>query len=290
VLERLAPAVFVLIWSTGWIVAKVVAVAGGDPLTFLVLRYVVAGVLIAAFALAVRAQWPVRGQDWGHAAVTGILLHAIYLGGVWWPISVGLPAGLSAVIVALQPLLTAVLAAPLIGERLSPRNALGVVIGFGGVLLVLAPRLIGISGEALDGLLIPIAVNVASTIAVTLGTFYQKRFVAAGDLRTITVVQYFGALVVTLPIAWLIEPMHIPATVGIAYAALWSILVLSIGAIFLMLMLIRRGAVSRVASLIYLVPPTAAIQAWLLFGETMTLVQIAGLVITAAGVYLATRK
>lgn len=289
-LERLSPALFVLIWSTGWIVAKFVAVAKADPLTFLILRYVAAGLLIAIFALLVRAEWPSRGRDWLHAAITGILLHALYLGGVWWPISVGLPAGLSAVIVALQPLLTALLAWPLVGERLSPRNAAGVAIGFAGVLMVLTPRLVGIDAGALKGMLVPIAVGLVSTLAVTLGTFYQKRFAAKGDLRTITVIQYLGALVVTLPVAWAIEPMHIPVTTTTVLVALWSILVLSIGAIFLMLMMIRRGAVSRVASLIYLVPPAAALQAWLFFGETMTTVQIAGMMIAAFGVYLATRK
>lgn len=289
-LERIAPALFVLIWSTGWIVAKYVVVARADPLTFLALRYVTAGIVIALFAWAVRAQWPKRREDWGHALVSGVLLHAIYLGGVWYAIGAGLPAGLSALIAAVQPLLTAVLARPLLGERISPRNALGVMVGFVGVLAVLAPRMTNLTLAELPDFALPVAVNLFGMLGVTLGTFYQKRHIASGDLRSITAIQYLGALLVTLPVAWLVEPMQIPLTWESLYALLWSVLVLSIGAISLMLVMIRRGAVSRVASLIYLIPPTAAVQAWLMFGETLSGIQIAGMALTAVGVYLATRK
>lgn len=289
-LERIAPALFVLIWSTGWIVAKYVVVARADPLTFLALRYVTAGIVIALFAWAVRAEWPRRREDWGHALVSGVLLHAIYLGGVWYAIGAGVPAGLSALIAAVQPLLTAVLARPLLGERISPLNAAGVAVGFAGVLAVLAPRTASLALADLPAFALPLAVNLFGMLGVTLGTFYQKRHVASGDLRSITAIQYLGALIVTLPVAWLVEPMQIPLTWESLYALLWSVLVLSIGAISLMLVMIRRGAVSRVASLIYLIPPTAAVQAWLMFGETMSGLQIAGMALTAVGVYLATRK
>lgn len=289
--ERLAPALFVLIWSTGWIVGKYVFLIGADPVTFLALRYVTAGIIVTALALMARATWPQTRAEWGHAMVTGVLLHAIYLGGVWWAIAHGLPASISALLAATQPLMTAFLAAPLLGERVSRLNAIGVAIGFIGVILVLAPRFAGIEAGALATLLIPIAINIIAMIGVTLGTFYQKRFGASGDLRSITAVQYLGALLVTLPLLPFIEPeMKIPRTIESLYALGWSVLVLSIGAIFLMLEMIRRGKVSKVASLIYLIPPTAALQAWLLFGETLTMVQIAGMVVTAAGVYLATRR
>jgi drug/metabolite transporter (DMT)-like permease len=290
VLERLAPALFVLIWSTGWIVAKYVVVARADPLSFLALRYATAGVVITLFALAVGAEWPKRRNDWLHAIVSGILLHAVYLGGVWWAIGAGLPAGLSALIAALQPLLTILIARFLLGEKVTPGNALGVAIGLAGVLAVLSPRLAGVESGALARFAAPVTVNVIAMIGVTAGTFYQKRFVASGDLRSLTAVQYLGALIVTLPLAYALEPMQIPLTRETAYALAWSVLVLSIGAIALMLMMIRRGAVSRVASLIYLIPPTAAVQAFVMFDETLSLVQIAGMGVTAIGVYLATRK
>lgn len=290
-LERFIPALFVLIWSTGWIVAKYVVVANADPVTFLALRYAVAGAVIALFALAVRAEWPKRMADWGHAMVSGVLLHAIYLGGVWWAIGAGLPAGISALIAAVQPLLTAFLAYPLLRERISRINALGIAVGFAGVVVVLAPRTAGLRLADLPAFALPIAVNLVGMLGVTLGTFYQKRHGAAGDLRAITAIQYLGALIVTLPVAAVVEPnMIIPVTWESLYALIWSVLVLSIGAISLMLIMIRRGAVSRVASLIYLIPPTAAVQAWLMFGETLTFVQVGGMVLTALGVYLATRR
>jgi len=290
VLDRFIPALFVLIWSTGWIVGKYVVVVKADPVTFLALRYFTAGLLIAAFAGIVGAKWPQTRAEWGHALVAGILLHAVYLGGVWWAIGAGLPAGISALIAAVQPLLTGLLAWPLLRERISRVNALGILIGFLGVLAVLAPRVAGLSPAELPAFAVPVAVNLVGMLGVTLGTFYQKRHGATGDLRSVTAIQYLGAFVVTLPVAWLIEPMVIPWTIESLYALLWSVLVLSIGAISLMLLMIRRGAVSKVASLIYLVPPTAAVQAWLMFGETLTPAQIGGMALTALGVYLATRK
>ncbi len=289
-LEKIAPALFVLIWSTGWIVAKYAFVTGSDPLTFLVVRYALAGLVIAAFAFAVSARWPATPQQWLHGMVSGVLLHAIYLGGVWWVIGQGLPAGLSALIAALQPLLTALLARPLLGERISPVNAVGVVLGLVGVLIVLSPKLTGLAPGALGDYAVLIGVNVVAMVSVTAGTFYQKRYVATADLRAVTSVQYLGALLATLPAAMLLEPMRVPLTPETLLGFFWSVVVLSIGAISLMLMMIRRGAVSRVASLIYLIPPTAAIQAWLMFGETLTPIQILGNVVTAFGVYLATRK
>ena len=289
--ERFAPALFVLIWSTGWIVGKYVSVIHADPVTFLALRYVTAGAIIVVMALVSRAEWPKTAAEWLHAAITGVLLHAIYLGGVWWAINAGLPAGISALIAATQPLMTALLARPLLGERINRINALGIAIGFVGVMAVLAPRFASVDMARFGDFAWPIVVNLIAMVGVTLGTFYQKRHGASGDLRSITAIQYLGALAVTLPLLPLIEPrMYIPWQIESLYALGWSVLVLSIGAIFLMLEMIRRGKVSKVASLIYLIPPTAAVQAWLLFGETLNGVQIAGMAVTAVGVYLATKK
>lgn len=284
----LAPAFFVLIWSTGWIVAKYAA-PFADPLTFLALRYLIAAVLIAGAALVAGVPLPRRGAAWFHAAVTGVLLHALYLGGVWWAIRHGLPAGISALIAAVQPLMTAALAPMLLGEKVRPLQWAGIGVGFAGVLGVLAPKLAGLEMAALAPLAGAVAVNVGAMVSVTCGTLYQKKFVADGDLRWISTIQYLSALAVTVPIALATEDLRFEMRWETYAAMAWAVVVLSIVAIFLMLWLIRAGAVSRVASLIYLVPPTAAVQAWAMFGETLSAIQVGAMGVAAFGVYLATR-
>ncbi len=287
-LLALAPAAFVVIWSTGWIVAKYAA-PHADPLTFLAIRFAIAAAVIAPLAMAMNAPWPKDRRAMLHAAFSGVLLHAFYLAGVWWAIGQGLPAGVSALIAAIQPLLSVALARQA-GETLRPVNLVGIVIGFGGVLGVIAPKLAGVSVAGLSGLGFAVLVNALGMISVTAGTFYQKRFVASGDLRTITVLQYVGASLATFPLALMFEPMRFDLTVETLLAMIWSVVVLSMGAIGLMLMMIRRGAVSKVAALIYLVPPTAALQAYWMFGETLTLLQVVFMAVAAFGVFLATRK
>lgn len=288
-LLRAAPIIFVLIWSTGWISARYGA-PYADPLTFLAIRYVLAGLVLTVLAVTMRASWPARRADYGHAMMSGVLLHAIYLGGVWWAIRHGLPAGISGLIAAVQPILTALLAPMILGERISRAHWLGILLGFVGIALVLQPQLMGLTGEAFAATLWPMAINVAAMISVTAGTFYQKRFIATGDLRTVTVLQYAGAALATLPVALLTENMRIEWNTTIILVMAWSVLALSIGAIGLLLLLIRKGAVSKAAALIYLVPPSVALEAYFLFGETMTLLQVLGMLITAAGVALATRR
>lgn len=281
-LDRIAPPLFVLIWSTGWIAAGYAA-KSSDPLTFLAVRFALAGAALAAFAFVARAPWPRRPRDWGAAMASGVLLHAIYLGGVWWAVRQGLPASVSGLLAALQPILTAALAPLLIGEPISRRQWLGVLVGVAGVALVLEPRLSAVSGAALRAAVVPIFVNVVGMIGVTLGAFFQKRFVAAGDLRTTTVAQYLGALLVTAPVAMATERMRIGLDATTVLTMLWSVFALSIGAIGLLLALIRRGAVARAAALIYLIPPTVALEAWLLFGEMLAPLQVAGMVLAALG-------
>ncbi|MGL4728428.1 MAG: DMT family transporter [Bosea sp. (in: a-proteobacteria)] len=288
-LLRLAPILFVLIWSTGWVVAGLAA-PYADPLTFLSVRYAVAAVAMAGIALALKAAWPLSRADYGHALVSGVLLHAIYLGGVWWAVRHGLPAGISGLIAALQPILTALLAPALLAERISTRQWAGVGLGFLGIALVLQPKLAGVAPGVMGAVLLPILVNIVSMISVTAGTFYQKRFIATGDLRTVTTLQYVGALLVTLPVAYLLEPMVIQWNGTMVFVLAWSVLALSLGAIGLYLMLIRKGEVSRAATLIYLIPPTVAVQAWLFFGETLGAIQLIGMAVTVAGVALATRR
>lgn len=287
-LLALAPAVFVLIWSTGWIVAKYSA-PYADPLTFLAARFAIAAAVIAPIALVMKAPWPRDGRAMAHAAISGVLLHAIYLGGVWWAIGQGLPAGVSALIAAVQPLASVALAR-FAGERLRLINIIGIILGFAGVIGVIAPKLTGVSVAGLSGLGFAVLINTIGMIAVTAGTFYQKRYIASGDLRTVTVLQYVGAFVATLPMAMLFEPMRFEMRLETWAAMAWSVIVLSMGAIGLMLMMIRRGAVSKVAALIYLVPPTAALQAYFMFGETLTGMQVVFMVVVAFGVFLATRR
>ena len=283
------PAVFVLLWSTGWVVARYAA-PHADPLTFLSVRYIAAFVCIAIFALVVRAPWPKNRSALIHTLLSGALIHGFYLASVWHAIKEGVPAGVSGLIAALQPLMTAALSGWLIGEAITRRQWFGVAIGFIGVMMVLEPKLAGGIGEDTKALAVPIVLNVLGMLSVTLGSFYQKRYLGVGDLRTITAMQYVGALIVTLPFALLAEPMRFDLVPETFYALAWAVIPLSIGAVGLMLVMIRNGAVSRVASLIYLVPPAVAIQTYLLFDERMVPIQIAGLFATAAGVYLATGK
>jgi drug/metabolite transporter (DMT)-like permease len=283
------PALFVFFWSTGWIAAKYAA-PHADPLWYLTIRFACAGIIIALYAIAMRAPWPTGRRAWLHALVSGALLHGIYLGGVWWAVKHGLSAGISGLLAALQPLLTALLAPYLLKETITARQWTGVGIGLFGVLLVLSPKLgvaLGGTGEAAW---MALGINIIGMFAVTAGSFYQKRFVSGADLRTVTSVQYLGAIAVVLPFALATEELHFDHSLTLYAVLAWSVLVLSVFTIAIMLMMINRGEVTRVSVLIYLVPSTVAVQAWLLFGETLNAVQITGMVLTAAGVYMATRK
>ncbi|MCX7325670.1 MAG: DMT family transporter [Hyphomicrobiales bacterium] len=286
---RLAPVAFVLIWSTGWISAGYSA-PYADPLTFLTVRFSCAAVLLALLAFATGAPWPKGARSWGHAFLAGALLHGIYLAGVWWAVRHGLPAGISGLLAALQPILTAAFSPWLLGERISPIRWTGIAIGFAGIALVLLPKLVGLSTDILWLALVPILVNLVGMFAVTFGSFYQKRFQQSGDLTTMTAVQYLGAIAVTLPLAAALEPMVITWNLTMVFVLAWSVVGLSLGGIALFLLLIRRGEVSRAATFIYLVPPTVAIEAYFLFGEQLAAIQIIGMVVAVFGVVLASRK
>ncbi|GGC50678.1 DMT family transporter [Chelatococcus reniformis] len=279
--DRLAPPAFVLIWASGFIVARLVA-PHAEPLTFLTARYVGTTALLTLLALIAGASWPATGRAWFDAIVAGILLQAIYLGGVFWAVRHGLPAGIAALITSMQPILTGLLAGPLLGEKVTVRRWVGLVAGVVGVALVLAPKL-GVS----DGLpLAALFACIVSMLAVTLGTLWQKR-TGGGDLRTQAAVQFAAALVVTLPVALLTENLEFDASAEVWVGLAWAVLGLSTGGILLLLGLIRRGAVAGVSALFYLVPPVAAVMAYALFGEQLGLVQIAGMAIAVAGVALA---
>ena len=286
-LDRLAPAIFVLLWSTGWVVAKY-ATFVSEPLTFLSIRYLTAAILFAGFCLVSGAAWPRDRRTIVHAVISGAFLHGIYLGAVWWAIGQGVPAALSSIIAALQPLMTALAAPFFIGERLSGTQKMGLGLGFLGVLLAVLPKFFGHGAAEIPAL--AIIVNMLGMAAVTYGTIYQKQYLPTGDIRAIATLQYVGALIVTFPFAAGLENLHVDF--GLTFVALlaWAVLGISMGAILLLLYLLRRGQVSRAASLIYLVPPIAALQAAVIFGEELTIPMILGTTISVLGVYLTNRK
>lgn len=288
---RHAPLLFVLLWSTGFIGAKL-GLPHAPPLGFLATRYVCVIVLMTAAALWARAAWPQGPRAWGHLAVAGLLVHATYLGGVFTSISQGLPAGVSSLVVGLQPLLTAVGAGWVLGETVRPRQWLGLVLGLVGVVLVLTSRLAG-AGFDLHTLtrlaeLPGLWPSVIALGGITAGTLYQKRFCPRFDLRTGAVAQFLPCLAVTGALALTTETRAIEWSSGAFQFALgWLVLVLSVGAIALLNLLIRSGTAVNVASLFYMVPPCTAVIAWALFGETLGPLAMVGMVTAMGGVYLA---
>ena len=275
------PIVFVLIWSTGFIVARY-GMPHSPPLKFLLVRYLLSVLCFMAWALLARAQWPVGRMQWLHLAVTGVLMHAGYLGGVWSAVKLGMGAGLVALLVGLQPVLTAIWVSQR-GGKVSARQWGGLALGFVGLAMVVWDKL-G-TGEIHAATL---ALSLLALLSITTGTLYQKRFVAPCDVRTANLVQLFAAFAVTLPFA-LMEPEQMRWNMELAGAMAWSVLALSLGGSSLLYLLIQRGAATAVTSLLYLVPPTTAIMAWLLFGEPITAFIIAGTALTAFGVSLVVR-
>jgi drug/metabolite transporter (DMT)-like permease len=283
-LVRAMPAVFVLIWSTGFVVARY-GMPHAPPLTFLSWRYALSILAFGLWIAASRPAWPATRTQWLHLAVTGVLIHAGYLGGVWAAVKAGISAGTVALIVGLQPVLTALWVSASGSEhRIAPRQWAGLMLGLLGLSLVVWRKLgIGEVGT------VNLALSIGALLSITLGTLYQKRFVAPCDVRTANTVQLLAALVVTLPFAWLEqEPIRLhPELVG---AMAWSVLVLTLGGSSLLYLLIQRGAATRVTSLLYLVPPTTAVMAWLLFAEALTGMVLLGLALTAVGVGLVVRE
>lgn len=277
------PALFVLIWSTGFIGARY-AMPHAEPFTFLAMRFALALCLLLPWVALTRAPWP-RGGPALHACIAGSLIHGLYLGGVFYAVRHGLPAGIAALIVGLQPIVTALMAASFLGERITPRHWTGLLLGLLGVGLVVVPN-ISSGGDYRLQTLLPV---ILAAIAISAGTVWQKRFVGGVDLRTGTALQYVGALVPVALMALATETMAVDWTGELVFALAWLTVVLSIGAILLLLFMIREGAVSRVASLMYLTPGVTAVMAFLLFGESLTAVQLLGLVIAGVGVHAAMR-
>jgi drug/metabolite transporter (DMT)-like permease len=293
---RAMPAVFVLIWSTGFIVAKF-GLPYAPPLTFLTLRYAFSIVCFLIWIRFARARWPSGRQQWLHLAAAGVLMHAGYLGGVWVAVKAGMGSGLAALIVGLQPVLTALwisLSASSSestgssqGEarpQVTPRQWAGLALGLGGLLLVLARKF----GTGSEVTALTLGSTLLALFSITVGTLYQKHFVQPTDVRSANAIQLAAALLVTLPFA-LMEGEAIDWNPKFIGAMAWSVLALTLGGSSLLYLLIQRGAATSVTSLLYLVPPTTALMAWLLFGESITLTTLAGTALTALGVSLVVR-
>ena len=275
------PLLFVVLWSTGFIGAKL-GLPDCEPLTLLSLRYAAVLLLMGAVALATRAPWPGDRRQWLHIGVSGLLIHAVYLGGVFSAIRLGLPAGVTALVVGLQPVLTALGAGLFLRERVRATQWAGLALGLGGVILVVANK-VG-AGPSAASLLVPAVIALAG---ITVGTLYQKRFCAGFDLRTGSVIQFLPCLVVTALAASQAETMIVHWTPAFVFALAWLVLVLSVGAVSLLNVLIRSGSAVNVASLFYLTPPTTALIAWAMFDETLTGLALAGMAVTVFGVWLA---
>lgn len=272
------PALFVLLWSTGFIGAKL-GLPYAEPFTFLELRFICVLALLLPLCWLTGAPWPTRRRA-VHMAVSGGLLQAGYLGGVFASLHHGMPAGVSALITSMQPVLTAILVGWLLREAVTPRQWLGLALGFGGVLMVVGDRI------QVDGMgALAVGLSVFALLSITLGTLWQKRHGAGVDLRTGAAIQFMAAAVILAPFT-LLESRAVQWSGEFAFALAWLVVVLSLGAIFLLLTLIKRGGATQVSSLFYLVPPTTALIAWPLFGETYSVAAAAGMGLAMLAVWL----
>ena len=290
------PALFVLIWASGYVVARF-GMPHGPPFTFLAWRFVLS---ILAFMVWIglsmaftrnAVAWPAGRSQWLHLAATGLLMHAGYLGGVWAAVKAGIGAGLSALIVNFQPVLTALWVAYW-GGLVTRRQWWGLLLGFVGLMLVMS-RKFGAGGEAT---LTNVALCGLALLTMTAGALYQKRFVHQGDVRTQVLVQLLAGLCVMLPLGAL-ETEHMRWAgawhgwnAQLLGAMAFSVGVLTLGGSSLLFLLLQRGEATQVTSLLYLVPPVTAVMAWLLFGETLTLLSMAGMGLVAVGVLMVVRQ
>jgi drug/metabolite transporter (DMT)-like permease len=271
------PVLFVLIWATGFVAARYAA-PHAEPLSFLLVRYAAVVVLMLVLALAARASWPGR-RDAVHLAVAGIGIQAGYLGGVWAAVAAGMPAGVAALVVNLQPVLTA-----LVAGGVGLVQGVGLALGFLGVVLTVA------TGLTTAGVTpVTLGLTVLALLAITLGTLHQKRYVPDFDLRTGQVVQFLASIAVTAPFVLVFESFRLDWTPELFLALGWSVLVLTGGGISLLFLMLRRGAAARVTSWFFLVPGVTALIAWAVFGETLGPLAVAGMALAVLGVALATR-
>ena len=282
---RALPVSFVLIWSTGFIVARY-GMPHAPPLTFLSMRYALSLLCFGIWVALSRPAWPRDARQWVHLMVCGVFMHAGYLGGVWAAVKAGIGAGTVALLVSLQPVLTALWLASRTTDQttadagVSRQQWLGLFVGLAGLTLVVWRKL-G-TGEITAWNL---GLAIFALLSITIGTLYQKRYVAPCDVRTASTVQLLAALLVTWPLTWFesgVLAWH-PQLIG---ALAWSVLMLTLGGSSLLYVLLQRGAATRVTSLFYLVPACTALLAWVLFGEALTPSMLVGMALTVAGVAL----
>jgi len=280
--QRLIPFVFVFIWSTGFIAARY-GMPYAEPMTFLFLRFVGVLLIMVPLSLLFRVTWPPRRQI-AHIALAGTLLQAGYLGGVWAAVKLGMTASLAALIVGLQPIMTAWLAA-LVAEKVSRRQWFGLLAGLAGVGMVVMAKF-SLIGLTISSLLL----SVVALVSITTGTLYQKRYCPGFDLRAGSVIQFSASAIVCLPFMFAFETRVVDWQPPMIAALLWSIVALSIGAISLLFMMIRDGAATRVTSYLYLTPPVTALMAWALFAEPITLTTLVGTAMTVVALWLVVRE
>ena len=283
---RAMPVVFVLIWSTGFIVARY-GMPLSPPLKFLATRFALSILCFLPWIMLAKVRWPQGRVQWGHLAVTGVLMHACYLGGVWAAVKAGMGSGLAALIVGLQPVLTAFWLSST-GSQVSRRQWFGLLLGLTGLVMVVSHKFGHVAGSGGEAHWQNLLLAIGALLGITVGTLYQKRFVAPCDVRTASTVQLGAALLATLPLT-LLEPEPMQWNAQLAGAMAWSVLALTLGGSSLLYLLIQRGAAASVTSLMYLVPPCTALMAWLLFAESITAITIAGTLLTAVGVSLVVR-
>jgi drug/metabolite transporter (DMT)-like permease len=289
-LIRLAPLLFVSLWSTGFIAAKY-SMFNADPFVFLCLRFTLTALILLPIIILFGAKLPQSLWKHRHDMVTGTLLHCGYLGFLFWAIHDGVPTGIVAIIIGIQPLFTMALAALFIGESLNPRKLAGLLIGFIGVVVVIIGKF-GIGLELNGGFsAFHLGLCLISLTSIATGVFYQKKFCDQSQLLTGTLMQYFAAALATAMFAFLFnESWDIHWTAGFALALCWQVLGLSIGAVVLLMSIIRLGEAGRVSSMFYLVPPLVVIEAHFLFGETLGRLSIFGMLLCVCGVYLVNRQ
>lgn len=276
------PLLFVFLWSTGYVVATLVA-PYSEPLSILTFRFIGAGTVLLLFGLITRGKWP-SARRAAIIILSGTMIHGAYLSSVFWGIKHGMPAGVSALLVGLQPLVTGLLAGPLLGEVIRPRHWLGLVIGFIGCALVISPKFSldtsGITPET-------VGVHALAVFAIVLGSFFQKRFVGVMNFKTEPGLQLIGGLLIALPIALFSETFTFTFAPQLIIGYLWMTLILSCGAFTLYMYLLQQGEASKVAGVFYLVPAFSAVEGYFLFNETLSLLQLIGMMITTAAVALA---
>ena len=278
----LVPMTFVVLWSTGFVVARLSA-GHVAPVWFLTLRFPVAGLFMMALAFVQRAPWP-DARHALHAIVAGAFLHAGYLAPIYWAVANGLPAGVSALIVGLQPLITSFMAALFLGVKISGRHWLGLLLGLAGIALVIAPKLVFATLGGITPLTVALAA--AGAMSISAGTVYQKKFATGLALASGGAWQYCGATIVTLVISLFLGDFQFDYSAAAWLALAWAIFVLSILAILLLTMMIRNGNMAKVSSLIYLVPAVSSLMTFFLFDERLNLVQISGMALCATAVFV----